>query len=144
QELTGLDLASLRGRDVVDVFDTDVRGFDMSSEVAAVLRTGRAASFEHVSIDAPEAVNRTFAVQLFRVGQRTVGVAVEDVTDRAAATAALHHRALHAALTGLPNRVLLADRARQGLREARRTKQEVALLLIDLNQFKEVNDRLGH
>lgn len=144
QELTGLDLTSLYGRDVSEVFDTDVRGFDMSSEVAAVLRTGRAASFEHVSIDAPGAAKRTFAVQLFRAGKRTVGVAVEDVTDRAAATAALHHRALHDALTGLPNRVLLGDRARQGLREARRSQKEVALLLIDLNQFKEVNDRLGH
>ena len=54
------------------------------------------------------------------------------------------HQALHDALTGLPNRVLLADRFEQALRAEAVTGSPTALLLLDLDRFKEVNDTLGH
>jgi diguanylate cyclase len=54
------------------------------------------------------------------------------------------HDALHDALTGLPNRTLLADRFEQALRGSQRSALPTALLLIDLDRFKEVNDTLGH
>jgi diguanylate cyclase len=54
------------------------------------------------------------------------------------------HDSLHDALTGLPNRVLLADRFAQALRAGRRDSTTTGLLLIDLDRFKEVNDTLGH
>jgi diguanylate cyclase len=54
------------------------------------------------------------------------------------------HDALHDALTGLPNRSLLADRFDQALRAGKRNGSTTALLLIDLDRFKEVNDTLGH
>jgi diguanylate cyclase len=54
------------------------------------------------------------------------------------------HDSLHDALTGLANRVLLAERIAQCIREANRYEEMPGLLLIDLDRFKEVNDTLGH
>jgi len=54
------------------------------------------------------------------------------------------HQALHDALTGLPNRTLFRDRTRQAILAAQREGESVAVLLMDLDRFKEVNDTLGH
>ena len=58
--------------------------------------------------------------------------------------AKLQHLAHHDPLTGLPNRMLLRDRVTQALATAARRQAKVALMFIDLDQFKEVNDTLGH
>jgi diguanylate cyclase (GGDEF)-like protein/PAS domain S-box-containing protein len=56
----------------------------------------------------------------------------------------LHHLAHHDPLTGLPNRLLLIDRLQQSIAKAKRAKQALAVLFIDLDNFKEINDSLGH
>src|SRR5579863_10247644 len=70
------------------------------------------------------------------------------VTDRTkgleAANRQLRHLASHDALTGLPNRLLLEDRVNQAIAQATRQGHEFALLVVDLDRFKLINDSLGH
>ena len=67
-----------------------------------------------------------------------------DVSDRKAAELRLQHDALHDSLTGLPNRVLFQDRLEHLVRRGRRHAATSAVLFLDLDRFKIVNDSLGH
>ena len=67
-----------------------------------------------------------------------------DVTEERRLQEELQHRAFHDELTGLPNRSLFADRAGHALALARRAGTVTAILFLDLDDFKEVNDTLGH
>ena len=69
---------------------------------------------------------------------------VKDVTDSKHYQQQLLHQANHDALTGLPNRTLLTDRLDQALRQGERHQSAVAVAVVDLDQFKFVNDTLGH
>ena len=74
---------------------------------------------------------------------RRAGV-IQDVTERKAQEARIEHLAYHDSLTGLPNRAMLMDRLGQALSQAQRLGQQVAVLFMDLDRFKLVNDSLGH
>ena len=67
-----------------------------------------------------------------------------DITQSKAHEARMEHAALHDALTGLPNRLLLADRLKQALHSAERSNHVFALAYLDLNGFKQINDSHGH
>ena len=74
---------------------------------------------------------------------RRAGI-IQDITERKAQDARIEHLAYHDGLTGLPNRTMLMDRLGQALSQAQRLEQQVAVLFIDLDRFKPINDSLGH
>ncbi|WP_338844858.1 EAL domain-containing protein [Massilia sp. W12] len=67
-----------------------------------------------------------------------------DITERKQAAERIHHLAYYDALTNLPNRTMLSKLLSQALAEGRRDQTQVALLFLDLNRFKPINDTLGH
>ena len=83
-------------------------------------------------------------VSRMQVGERTVTIgAIRDIAGRKAYTEALEHRALHDDLTGLPNRTLFGDRMDRAIAYADRSGEPRGVLLVDLDEFREINETLG-
>jgi diguanylate cyclase (GGDEF)-like protein/PAS domain S-box-containing protein len=113
----------------------------------AKLQTSQAIAFEHWSLAAQDKslVDVEFVGNVYQVdGSRIVQCNLRDITRRRQAEARIHYMALHDALTGLPNRALLQDRLSQAIALASRNRERIAVLMLDLDQFKRVNDSLGH
>jgi diguanylate cyclase (GGDEF)-like protein/PAS domain S-box-containing protein len=77
-------------------------------------------------------------------GQRARFSLVQDVTERQQLHLQLLHQANHDMLTGLPNRQLLLDRMEQALASAARRRRKVAVICMDIDRFKQINDTYGH
>jgi diguanylate cyclase (GGDEF)-like protein/PAS domain S-box-containing protein len=86
-----------------------------------------------------------WAHPMYRDGE-LVGAVVTfiDISEQKQAEAMLHHLAYYDTLTGLPNRALFNDRLHRALADARRHGRYVALMLLDLDHFKIINDTMGH
>jgi len=87
-------------------------------------------------------VNRTNLLD--EPGVEGIVVTARDVTERKAFEEQLRHQAFHDPLTGLPNRALFKERVGQALRRAQRQGTSQAVLFLDLDNFKAINDTLGH
>jgi diguanylate cyclase (GGDEF)-like protein/PAS domain S-box-containing protein len=108
---------------------------------------GRVCEFEYTSI--ADGRTRVFSASLVPFGDEDGRVSKllaysQDITEQKTSEQQLVHRAEHDSLTDLPNRGLFMDRLRSGIARAKRNNQPLALLFVDLNDFKPVNDRHGH
>ncbi len=84
---------------------------------------------------------------LVLVGDPSTGVihaTVVDISDRKRAEEQIEFHAYHDVMTGLPNRKLFTDRLRHALTHAKRTTKSLAVMFIDIDHFKKINDTLGH
>jgi diguanylate cyclase (GGDEF)-like protein/PAS domain S-box-containing protein len=79
-----------------------------------------------------------------QIGDRTFTIGcIRDISGRKAYTEALEHRTLHDELTGLPNRALFGDRMERAIADADRANEPRGVLLIDLDEFRAINEQLG-
>lgn len=124
---------------------TDILGESATNDLQSLIR-GEHADFrtEFATVRRRKRYwTEMFAVPLSN-GPAGAVVTHVDITARKQAETALTRRATHDPLTGLPNRVLLADRLAHALSRAARTKTQVGLLFCDLDGFRDVNNTFGH
>lgn len=114
----------------------------MLHHVAKAIDTGEMQVLEY-QLSLPEGP-RDFEARLVSNSPGEALTIVRDITERKNLEKQLEHRAFHDPLTGLPNRALLRDRLKHALARSERSGNRVALLFLDLDNFKLVNDSLGH
>jgi diguanylate cyclase (GGDEF)-like protein/PAS domain S-box-containing protein len=143
-------LVGASGEQVLGKTDFDLLPPSTAKELAAgdqeVIEQGAAVNLE--SVVHMQGKVLTFVTTLFplRNGDEVRAVAgiSTDITERKEAENRLSHIATHDALTGLPNRTLFLDRLRLAIARSKRHTEPVAVLFLDIDRFKAINDRLGH
>jgi diguanylate cyclase (GGDEF)-like protein len=100
--------------------------------------------FEMLCLKGSRRIMSTNAVPMLDNGSVVHLAVTRDITDRKMLEKQLQHKAYYDVLTGLPNRVLFSDRIQQSFAAAKRDNKRFAVMFIDLDSFKPVNDDYGH
>ena len=139
--LVGYTLEELLGRQTLEFIAPD-----QVAKVASVIASGQETAYESVLINKQgQRLPVEFIVRtMMHHGERVRMTVIRDLRDRHAAQARIHHLAHHDTLTGLPNRSAFMEYLGHLLVGAREGGNQLALLFIDLDHFKRINDSLGH
>jgi diguanylate cyclase (GGDEF)-like protein len=129
------------GRDLGQLLPDDVARLFLS-HVHRSLGSGDSQSVEYQLVLAGHA--RNFEARIVPSGPDEVLTIIRDVSDRKQAEAKIRHLAYYDSLTGLPNRRLFQEEMRRVLKRAEHGRRKVAILYLDLDRFKGINDTLGH
>lgn len=107
---------------------------------------GTHATANNVTKDGRTIVCDWFAAPIYDANHKMAGVTaiINDITQRTYADKVTHYQANHDSLTGLPNRRMMQERLAQSIAQAKRAQRHVAVLYVDLDRFKLINDTLGH
>lgn len=152
ERLTGWTNKQAEGLPLMNVFNiiNEDTGQAVENPVTQCLREKRIVALaNHTALTHRDgttiAIEDSAAPICDRIGEVIGAVLVfHDVSDKRALVQQLSYQAHHDALTGLPNRILFKDRAQQAIAQAHRHQACVALLFLDLDRFKFINDTLGH
>jgi len=138
----GEDATQFVGGDLGDAFAASAN-HDLLDRFRRVALRGETLRADEVQMRTG-GVERTFEVYAYQTEPGVIAVFFSDVTEQKVDEARIRQMAFHDELTKLPNRKLLLDRLGVAMDVARRRETGVALLFIDLDEFKPLNDRYGH
>ena len=144
--LIGCEIEALLEQPLVRYMDEEGRARFEAHDVRRAHQQGERAELKFIRADGTALWASAATTPIFDPAGHTIGALalVTDITRQRASAERIWHQANYDELTGLPNRHMFRDRLRQDLHKADRGASFVALLFIDLDRFKEVNDRLGH
>jgi len=139
EDIQGLNgLTFVHADDLPETAESFKRSLEGTNEDVPIEFRGRHADGEYRVL---EAMSRRI---VDATGEPSVVVNFRDISEKKRAEEKIRFMAYHDALTGLPNRDLLQDRMDLAISQARRAEEELAVIYVDLDRFKNVNDAIGH
>lgn len=127
------------GQSIYDLFPSDIVQH-MVDNIEKAIQTGMLHGFEYQHFTS----GSHYQLRVIKTGEEKVSVIISNISDYKLATDKIKHLAYHDTLTDLPNRYLFTDRLKQAIAQAERSEKMLAIFFLDIDNFKHINDTIGH
>ena len=147
EEIVGYRKEELKGKNFLKLKILGPKDVVRASKLLAINRIMKATGPDEFVLNRKDNTKVTVEINTAVIsvdGTKVVLGMVHDITERKEAEKKIRKMAYHDALTGLPNRVLFVDRLKLAMAHVQRHKQKLAIMLLDLDHFKDINDTHGH